>query len=68
MAKKKEETQNKKEEETPFDWTIPFNALECPNMFKQGLKFYIINNNLEIKDEVEFKKIVKNFANLQIGD
>lgn len=68
MAKKKEETQKEGVEITLYDWSIPFKALECSNMFKQGLKEYILSNNLEIKSDKEFKKILKDYSNLQIGD
>ena len=80
MAKKKEEkevtvekTVDRKDEVKVeptiklFDWTIPFKALECSNMFKQGLKEYILSNGLEIKSDKEFEKIVKDYTNLKIG-
>lgn len=79
MAKKKEEKEDtvektvKKEVKveptvTIYDWGIPFKALECPNMFKQGLKHYILDNGLEIKSDKEFEKIVKDYNNLKIGE
>ena len=61
MAKKKEE-----KEDTIYDWTIPFNALNCPKMFKAGLKEYIVSRDLKIKSDKEFNKIVKDYANLKI--
>lgn len=52
---------------TDFDWTKSYDELEVSNMFKQGLKDYILTNKLEIKTEKEFMKIVEDYRNLQIG-
>ena len=52
---------------TIYDWTIPFKALECPNMFKAGLKSYIVDNNIEIKSDKEFNKIMQDFKTLAKG-
>ena len=51
-----------------YDWTVPFKALECSNMFKNGLKAYILDNNIEIKSDKEFMKIIKDYSNLKIGE
>lgn len=56
-----------KKEETVFDYNTYLNNLETSNMLKKGLKEYITNNNIEIKTEKEFEKILKNYLNLNIG-
>ena len=69
MVNKKEENPKKEEEKEKilFDWTVPFQALERPRMFKAGLKEYISSKNIEIKSEKEFNKIVEDYTNLKIG-
>ena len=59
MAKKKTE-----EPKEAFDITKAMDELECPNMFKAGLGYYIENNKLNIKNDAEFKKIVKQYASI----
>ena len=59
MAKKKTE-----KEDTAFDLQKAMEELQCPNMFKAGLGYYIENNKLEPKNETEFKKIVKDYSKL----
>ena len=56
-----------KKKKTDFDWTKSYDELKVSNMFKQGLKDYILTNKLEIKTEKEFMKIVEDYRNLQIG-
>ena len=59
MAKKKTE----KQDET-FDLKKAMDELECPNMFKAGLGYYIETNKLDIKSDAEFKKIVKQYSKI----
>ena len=44
MAKKKTE------KDSAFDVEKALQELECPNMFKAGLGYYIENRNIEIKN------------------
>lgn len=50
-----------------FDLNLELSELECPIMFKIGLKYYIASNTIDIKNKKEFEKIVKEYANLKIG-
>lgn len=59
MAKKKTE-----EPKENFDITKAMDELQCPNMFKAGLGYYIEINKLDIKNDAEFKKIVKQYASI----
>ena len=59
MAKKKNE-----EPKEDFDLVKAMDELECPNMFKAGLGYYIETNKPDIKSDAEFKKIVKQYASI----
>lgn len=54
----------KKKEETGFDLDKALEDLECPNMFKAGLGYYIEINKLTPKTDSEFKKIVKDYGKI----
>ena len=60
MAKKKTE------KDSAFDVEKALQELECPNMFKAGLGYYIENRNIEIKDSKDFDKTVKDFSKLSL--
>ena len=51
-----------------FDLEKELTELECPEMFKAGLKYYIQTNNLEPKSKKEFEKIVKEYGELKLGE
>ena len=57
-----------KDDAPSFDWITALNDLECPNMFKAGLKYYITSNNLDkkIKSEADFQKIVKQYSKVRM--
>lgn len=42
------------------------NELECPDMFKAGLKSYIERNKINIKNKTEFKKTVKMYSEVKL--
>ena len=50
-----------------FDYMKEIDELECPRMFKAGLKFYIENNKLKINSKKDFEKLLDKFKNLKIG-
>ncbi len=50
-----------------FDLEKELDELLCPNMFKSGLRHYILSNNIAINNKKEFEKIIKEYANLKIG-
>lgn len=58
----------KKEGESTFNIEEAITNLECSDMFKAGLRYYIESNKLTPKNDNEFLKIVKNYNKLKIGD
>lgn len=58
MAKKKTE------KDPAFDISKALEELQCPNMFKAGLGYYIEINKLAPKNDAEFKKIVKDYSKM----
>lgn len=51
-----------------FDVDKELEKLECPNMFKAGLKYYIQSNKLQPKNKKELDKIVTDFSKVKMGD
>jgi len=56
----------KKEIKSDFDLKVALNELQCPDMFKAGLKSYIERNNLKINNITNFKKIVKEYSEVKL--
>lgn len=50
-----------------FDLEKELTELECPEMFKAGLKYYIQTKNSKIKSKKEFEKIIKEYSELSVG-
>lgn len=68
MAKKTEEKiETEAKKVSDFDLEKELTDLQCPDMFKAGLKYYIEINNLECKSKKDFEKIVKEYSELSIG-
>ena len=65
MAKKKEE--QKKEDESAFDFEEALSKLEVPEMLKAGFKYYILVNNIEIQSENELEKQLDKFKVYNAG-
>ena len=63
---KKNNTKKETKKEAIFDLETALKELECPEMFKAGLKSYITRNNKEIKNDKDFNKIVKEFAGVKL--
>ena len=61
-------TKKKTEEKSSFDLEQALKDYVCPDMFKRGLEYYIKSNNLKIKSQKEFDKVVDKFSNLTMGD
>lgn len=51
-----------------FDIDKELEDLECPNMFKAGLKYYMGNLKNQPKNKKEFDKIVKDYSKIKMGD
>ena len=64
MAKKKTEP---KEEPAVFDWQSALMEMEVPDMLKAGFKYYIINNNIELKSENDLTKTLSKFKEMSAG-
>ena len=62
MAKKKT-----KQEKSVFDWQSALMEMEVPDMLKAGFKYYIINNNIEIKSENDLKNLLEKFKVMNAG-
>lgn len=62
MAKKKTEPK-----ESVFDWQSALMEMEVPDMLKAGFKYYIINNNIEIKSENDLTKTLSKFKEMSAG-
>lgn len=56
----------KKETKKAFDLATALDNLELPNMFVEGFRAYIENNNLKVKSEKEFEKLLKEFGELSL--
>ena len=53
---------------TKFDFEKEIDELECPEMYKTGLKFYIESNKIKIDSKKDFDKLLKDFSKLKIGE
>ena len=51
-----------------FDLEQEIKDLECSDMLKAGLEFYIETNNIKIKSKKDFDKLVNDFKKLNIGE
>lgn len=51
-----------------FDLEVEINELNCPEMFKKGLKYYIIRNKLKIKSKKDLTKVVNDYKGLKLGE
>ena len=58
MAKKKDK------EEPAFQIQEAVDALECPNMWKAGFRYYLENN--PVKNQKEFDAAVKTYGELKL--
>ena len=56
-----------KKENIAFDFEEAIRNYECPEMLKAGFRTYVKSNNLTIKSEKEFEKIITDFENFNIG-
>ncbi|WP_458454431.1 hypothetical protein [Methanobrevibacter sp.] len=63
---KKNNNNKDKVNESAFDLEAEINKLTVPNMFKEGLKYYIKSNNLTVKNIKELEKIVKEYGELKL--
>ena len=50
-----------------FDLENEIIELQCPEMFKAGLRYYIQNKKRKVNSKKEFDKIVKEYSELKIG-
>ena len=50
-----------------FNYADEIEKLDCPAMFKAGLKFYIENNKVKINSKKDFDNLLKEFKNMNIG-
>lgn len=49
-----------------FDLNEELKKLNYPNMFKNGLKQYIINKNKNIKNKKELEKIIEEYGKVKM--
>ena len=49
-----------------FDLDEQINNYPKPNMFKAGLRFYIEQNKIKIKNKKDLDKIVKEYGELKL--
>lgn len=73
MTNKKKNNKNEKEEEiiktsinNEFDLDTTLKELECPEMFKYGLKMYIELNKIKITNQKDFDKILKKYSEVSM--
>ena len=52
---------------TDFDYLKEIDELQCPEMFKAGLKYYITANKIKINSKKDFDKEVEKYSKLNIG-
>lgn len=52
---------------TKFNLDTELENLECPEMFKKGLIFYIETKKLKISNSKDFEKLVDEYKDLKIG-
>ena len=62
---KKNNTKKETKKEAIFDLPNALNELECPEMFKAGLKSYIKRNEIKINNDKDFKKTLKNYSEVK---
>ena len=59
-------TKNNKETNNTFDLESALNDLQYPEMFKAGLKAYILKNKKTVKSDKDLNKIVKEFSEVKL--
>ena len=72
-SKNKPETKN--EEEKPvepkttskFDWESELNSLDIPQYKKDGFRYYIYKNNINIKSKTEFTRKLNDYGKRNAG-
>ena len=59
-------TKNNKENNNNFDLNTALNELQYPEMFKAGLKAYILKNKKTVKSSKDLTKIIKEYSEVKL--
>ena len=59
-------TKNNKENNNNFDLNTALNELEYPEMFKAGLRAYILKNKKTVKSSKDLTKIVNEYSEVKL--